>query len=239
MAARPSESENGHNIMVEIEGEWHALNEIPDQKSVVVLRERNKVLEAIDLKALVQDLQQTGKIIHIAYCGAAAELQYSENQIDNMIQLQRLGYDITKLCDKSALTVMIFKDASSTILTDLQSTYEYLLENMEEMAVHTFSSILHIADLMGNEAKELKEEFEKEEKKVIEIQQNTQKMKQGAAEEIEKLDKKRIELEAEKEQEFQLMKEHQEKEREAERRSRELEMQEDEAHYQILANYTH
>ena len=81
------------------------------------------MLEAIDLKALVQDLQQTGKIIHIAYCGAAAELQYSENQIDNMIQLQRLGYDITKLCDKSALTVMIFKDASSTILTDLQSTY--------------------------------------------------------------------------------------------------------------------
>ena len=46
---------------------------------------------------------------------------------------------------------------------------------------------------MQKAAKELKEEFEKEEVKVV---RSTQKAKQGAAEEIEKLGNKHIELEA-------------------------------------------
>ena len=226
MATKSSESELIREIEIEIEGEWHALDKIPDQKSAVVLREREKLLGAIDLKALVQDLGRIGRFIRIAYNGVgAAGPKYTENQI----QIQQLSYDITRLCDKSALTVEKFKKASSSILADLQSTYEYLLDNLEETAVHTFSSISNIADEMQKAAKELKEEFEKEEAKVITILESTERTKQGTAEEIDKQKKKRIELEAEKEQELQLIKEHQEKEQEAERRRRKLEMQEDKA----------
>ena len=211
---------------IEIEGEWHALDKIPDQKSAVVLREREKLLRAIGLKALVQDLGRIGGFICIAYNGAgAAGFKYTENQIE----IQRLGYDITKLCDKSALTVAKFKKASSIILNDLQSTYEYLLDNLEEMAVHTFSNISDIAEEMQKAAEDLREEFEKEEKKIIEILENTQKTRQGAAEEIKELSMKRSQLESEKKQELQLIKEHQEKEREAEASRRELELQEDRA----------
>ena len=155
----------------------------------------------------------------------AAGPQYTENQI----QIQRLGYDITILCDKSALTVAKFKKASSSILTDLQSTYEYLLDNLEEMAIDTLSAVSKLAGDMQKAALELKLEFEEEEKKVISTVEETQRTKKAAADEIEKKKKELIELEAEKQKELDLIKEHKQKEIEAEGRRRDLEQQEDKA----------
>ena len=45
---------------------------------------------------------------------------------NSKIKIQRLGYDVMKLCDKSAVTVPKFKRTSSTILTNLQTAYEYI-----------------------------------------------------------------------------------------------------------------
>lgn len=53
----------------------------------------------------------------------AAGPRYTELQIE----IQQLGFDITKLCDESALTVSKFKRASSTVLNELEATYGYLL----------------------------------------------------------------------------------------------------------------
>ena len=108
---------------VEIDGECYALDKIPSENSGVVKAEMEKLLGAIDLKALVSDLGRVGGFIRIAYNAVgAAGYQLTKEQI----KIQRLGYDITKLCDKSALTVAKFKKASSSILTVLQCTYGYL-----------------------------------------------------------------------------------------------------------------
>ena len=127
---------------VEIEGETYCLNEVPGENSAVVKAETDKLLEAIDLKALVDDLGHVGSLIQIAYNGMGAA---GPKFIDHHIEIQRLGYDVTKLCDKSALTVAKFKKASKIILTDLQSTYEDLLDNLEEMALETLSSVSRLA----------------------------------------------------------------------------------------------
>ncbi len=83
-----------------------------------------------------------GGFIRVAYNGVgAAGPRFTEVQIE----IQRIGYDVTKLCDKSALTVAKFKKASRTILTDLQATYEYLLDNLEEMAVETLTDVSKVA----------------------------------------------------------------------------------------------
>ncbi len=213
-------------LAVEIDEQLYALDKIPDEQSAVVLAEKSKLLGAVDLKTLVDDLGRVGGFIRIAYNAVGAA---GPKFTDQQIQIQRLGYDITKLCDKSALTVAKFKKASETILTDLQSTYGFLVDNMEELALDTLSSVSKLAGDMQKAALKLKEDFEAEEKKVIETLEDTQQSKALEASRIDDEKKKQIEMEEEKQEVLILMKEHQQKENEAERRRRNLEQQEDQA----------
>ena len=213
-------------VEIEIEGETYALDKIPSKDSGIVKAEREKLLGVIDLRALVSDLGRVGGFIRIAYNGVgAAGYQYTEEQIE----IQRLGYDITKLCDKSALTVAKFKKASSSIVTDLQCTYGYLLDNLEEMALETLSAISKLAGEMEKATMELHLEFVEEEKKVIVALEKTQQAKHIQATKVTEEQMKRIQLEEDMKREEVLMKEHQEKEREAEARRRDLQEQEDAA----------
>ena len=211
---------------IEIEGECYALDKIPSENSGVVKAETEKLLGAVDLRALVSDLGRVGGFIRIAYNGVGAAGHELTNE---QIEIQRLGYDITKLCDKSALTVAKFKKASSSILTDLQCTYGYLLDNLEEMALETLSAISKLAGEMEKAALELHHEFVAEEKKVVAALENTQRAKQIKASKIEEEKKKRIKLEEDIKNEKDRVKEHQEREREAEAKRRGLEEQEDRA----------
>ncbi len=118
---------------------------------LLVLAEKQRLLGAVDLETLVNDLGRVGGFIRIAYNGVgAAGSKFTAQQF----AIQQLGYDITKLCDKSALTVSRFKTASNSVLDDLQSTYD------------TLSSATKIAEDMKNAALELKVRFEAETKKV-------------------------------------------------------------------------
>ena len=219
-------------VEVEIEGECYALDKIPSENSGVVKAETEKLLGAIDLRALVSDLGRVGSFIRIAYNGVGAA---GHELTKEQIEIQRLGYDITKLCDKSALTVAKFKKASSSILTDLQCTYGYLLDNLEEMALETLSSVSRLAGEMEKAALELHHEFVAEEKKVIEALENTQHAKKIQASKVEEERKKRIKLEEDIKHEEQLIKEHQDKEDEAKARRHDLEQQEDKAISEIGA----
>ncbi len=141
------------NLVVEIDGESYSLTVVPAESSAVVAAEKDKLLGAVDLKTLVEDLGRVGG--RVAYNGiGAAGPRFTELQI----QIQRLGYDVTKLCDKSTLTVSKFKKASSIIPTDLQSTYKYLLDNLEEMAIETLTAISKVAGEMEKAALELHDE---------------------------------------------------------------------------------
>ena len=141
----------------EIYGEEYQLDTIPRGDSKVVLDEKEKPFGAIDLKTLVDDLGHAGAFICIVYNGiGAAGHRFTELQIE----IQRLGYDVTKLCDKFALTVSKFKKASATVLTDLQATYGFLLDNFEDMAVETLTNVSKIVGDMEKAAIELLKEFE-------------------------------------------------------------------------------
>ena len=213
-------------LEVEINGECYALDKIPSENSGAVKEETKKLLGAIDLRALVSDLGRVGGFIRVAYNAVGAAGHQLTNE---QIEIQRLGYDITKLCDKSALTVAKFKKASSSILTDLQCTYGYLLDNLEEMAIDTLSSVSKLAGEMEKAALELHHDFVAEEKKVIAALENTQQAKKIQADKVEEEKQRRIKLQEDIKIEEQLFEEHQKQEREAEARRRDLEQQEDQA----------
>lgn len=207
---------------VDVDGGSFSLSVLPGPETTVVKKERARLLGAIDLEALVDDLGRLGNCVRIAYHGVAG---YTELQI----KIQRIGYDVTKLCDKSAITVGQFKKASSTILQTLQSTYEYLLDNFEDMALDTLADITETAKGMAEAAHTLHVEFDKQSKVVIEALEDTQRTQGMEQQEKERLAKEREEMEVEHKKQIESQQALQEQERKTEILYREAEAKEDKA----------
>ena len=211
---------------IEIGGETYSLDVVPAAESRVVVEEKDKLLGAVDLKTLVDDLGRAGAFIRIAYNGAmAAGPRYTELQIE----IQQLGFDITKLCDESALTVSKFKRASSTVLNDLEATYGYLLLNKENLAIETLSSVSKLAGDMEKAALALHEKFTKQEEKVRATHKNAQTARGEAAIRIEEKEKEHQQLQIQLQHQQKLLEDAQRLEREAEAQRRQIETQENEA----------
>lgn len=139
---------------------------------------KEHLLGSLDLHSLVEDLGKLGNFIRVAYNGVAGHTEVQ-------IKVQRVGYKITKLADKSAVTVHKFKGASQSVLEELKGTYEYLLDGLEEMALETLSQLTSIAKDMAAAADELHNDFEKATNDVIDALEDTQKAK-GSEEERKK-----------------------------------------------------
>ena len=156
--------------LVEYEGEQYSLIKVPPETSGVVVAEKEYLFGELGLEALVDDLSRAGKFVRVAYNGVAGNTELQ-------IIVQEIGYDITKLCNKAAITVFKFSRASHSVVLDLQSTYEYLLDGLEEMAVDTLGAVSKLAGDMVKAAKELGEAFEKEEEKIEDVLKKTQTQK--------------------------------------------------------------
>ena len=213
-------------LIVKIDEEEYRMDVIPAAESKVVAVEKEKLLGAVDLATLVNDLGRVGAFIRIAYNGVgAAGPKFTELQIE----VQDLGYDITKLCDQSALTVSKFKKASATVLDDLQATYGYLLDNLEDLALETLSSVSKIAGDMAKAAIELHQEFKKEEEKVVSALKKTQIARGEQAQKIEEKKREHAKAEENLKHQKKLMEDAQKLEKEAEEQRQQMEMKEDEA----------
>ena len=141
---------------VEIDGETFDLGCIPKAESRMVQTAKDSILGLLDLQdfhSLVEDLGKLGSFIRVAYNSVAGHTELQ-------IKVQRVGYKITKLADKSAVTVHKFKAASQSVLEELKGTYQYLLDGQEEVALETLSQLTSIAKDMAKAADKLHNDFE-------------------------------------------------------------------------------
>ena len=176
---------------VEIDGETFDLVCIPKAESKMVQAAKTSLLGSLDLQSLVEDLGKLGSFIRVAYNGVAGCTEVQ-------IKVQRVGYQITKLADKSAVTVHKFKGASQSVLEELQGTYQYLLDGLEEMGLETLSQLSIIAKDMAKAAEELHDDFEQATTDVIDALEDTQREKGSEEERKKGLEEKRKEFEIEK-----------------------------------------
>lgn len=207
-----------------INDETHSLLKEPNESSALVLAEKQELLGTLDLKRLVEYIGHVGKFIQIAQNGVnAAGPQF----VDLQLQVQRIGYDITSLCDKSAVTIESFRDTAQTVTTRLVSIYRYLLDGFENVAVMSIKSLEGMAKEMAKAALELKEEFEKEKEKVISALESTSKKK--AEESIRKTEMKQEQekMEAKKQEHDKLVKKYYELAAEAKKERMKYEAEED------------
>lgn len=152
--------------IVKIGEESFSIVEIPSGGTAIVQAETDTILGNVDLPTLVRDLGRVGNFVRIAYNGVAG---YTELQIT----IRNIGYNVTKLCDKSSVTVSMFKQASRSIVGDLQGTYQFLLDGQEKMALVTLRSVADVAKNMSDAAKQLQTDFDKESKRVEEALNET------------------------------------------------------------------
>ena len=213
-------------LAVEMYGEEYRLDTLPAPESSAVTESKQHLLGSIDLMALMNDFGRLGSFIRIAYNGVgAAGPKFTEIQIE----IQDIGYRVTKLFDSSALTVSRFEIASKTVLNDLQSTYDYLLDNLEELALETLSSVSKIAEDMVKAAQKLHDEVLVEETRVEATLKNTQRAKGDQALLMQEKAREREELKLKAEQQQQHLKEAQELENQAKEKVLECEEREEEA----------
>lgn len=176
---------------IEIQGDTYSLVSVPSASTQLVKKEKENLLGSLDLASLVEDLGKLGNFIRVAYNGVAG---YTDIQI----KVQQVGYKITKLADKSAVTVHNFKSASQSILEELKGTYEFLLDGMEGMALETLSLLGSVAADMAKAAEELQKEFEQATNDVIEALEDTQKAKGTEEKRKKTLERERKEFESRK-----------------------------------------
>ena len=162
---------------------------IPDAKSNMVLNAKDLLPGSLDLQSLVDDLGKLVNFIRVAYNGVAGNTEVQ-------IKVQRVGYKIAMLADKSSITVHQFKSASQSVLQELKGTYQYLLDGLEEMALETLSMLTEEAAAMAMSADELHRDFEKATDDVRDALENTQKAKGAEEEEKKTREKERQEFES-------------------------------------------
>ena len=170
--------------------------EVPEASTALVKQQEEYLVASVDLEALVADLSRVGKFVRIAYNGVAG---YTELQI----KIRRISVNVSRLCDKSAITVGMFKQASGTVLVALRATYSFLVDGLEDMGMGTFRSSSKVAEEMKEAAQKLAEEFQEEAKRVEEALDDTIRTKHSE-EERKKLSEekaKRYEIERAKAEE--------------------------------------
>ena len=205
----------------------YSLTVLPGADTQIVLKEKARLLGAIDLEALVDDLGRLGNCVRIAYHGVAG---FTELQIE----IQRIGYDVSKLCDKSAVTVGKFKNASTTVLSSLKATYEFLLDSFEDMALDTLADVAETAKGMATAAEELRRDFDNQANDVIKALEKTQRTQDMEDKKKKKMEEERKQMEVETVKKEQMQKQAAEAQRNAELLARQADNKENEAVQTLL-----
>ena len=182
-------------LAITVDGEVYQLDTIPTSKQGMVVQARAAMLEELEMNTLASDLHLVGSFIRLSYNAVgAAGPKYTDVQIE----IQTLGFDITKLCDTSVLTTALFRSSARTILETLHSTYEFLFSGLEDVAADNFYSIKKVARDMQKAASELHSKFDSQASKTKAVLETVQKAKGQSAEESKRLEDQRKKTENER-----------------------------------------
>ena len=151
------------NLEVVLEGERHSLLSVPKTSSALVRKQRDTFSGKLDIEQFVEYMGHVGHFIKIAYNGVnAAGPRFTDLQID----IQKLGYDITRLCNESSVTIDRFQVTASTVSSRLESVYQFLLDGFEDAAIMSVTSLGELAQEMTEIACTLEKKFDEQGKKV-------------------------------------------------------------------------
>ena len=162
-------SDGAQATSVVLYGEEYSILSVPSESSKLVKLEKEELVGSniLSLKTLVTDLGRVGEFIKIAYNATLSAGISGDERIHQLhLQIRSLGSGITDLCGLSAVTVSNFRSTTRTILQELKSAYQYLLDGFEDMAVDCMENLSTLAHKMAKAAEKLQKEIKQQEENV-------------------------------------------------------------------------
>lgn len=140
-------------ITVEIDGETFELGAVPGAETKLVKRARASVLRNLDLDTLIESLERSADLLFLAYNGVSGfgELRAATNQLQD---------DLAVLCSQAELALQKFQRQTIGILENMSSTFEWLTQGEEDIALDYLASAALTADKMAEEAERLAKAFD-------------------------------------------------------------------------------
>lgn len=151
----PSPPTDFHSMsdLVTVEGESLSAARRPPSVSRVVQVACAQLLGELDLPQLVSSLASVGGHLHDAFLGTAAFH-------DLQMHVQRAGFSVARLGDRSAAELDAFRFTASSVLDNLETVYSLLVDGMEQVALATLRSTNSGSSELAENARKLSVDFE-------------------------------------------------------------------------------
>lgn len=172
--------------------ELYSIVELPKPTSKCVDGKIKDLLVEINLDQLVTSLGQLSGFIEVALTGTRGFSKL-------YISITTIGYSALKTTDRAALTIRKFRDASTTVSTNLKAAYAYLVSGREKIAISHIAATRNLATTMAKTANDLSDEFQSLSKTVQDAQINVMQERAGQEAAIEKAKADQEKYENEKE----------------------------------------
>lgn len=146
--------EKNHTILLESEGmsEEYNLKEIPSSTSILVTQEKVNILHQMDLKTVIQNLDNSVDLLNVAYHAV-----YGFNVGTQIWSLQKMLMDLN---DKGINVIDDFQRQSSAIIGELIGVFDWLTKGAEVMAIKKLERFASIASGMSKQAQNLASDYQ-------------------------------------------------------------------------------
>jgi hypothetical protein len=137
---------------VPVDGEALSAACRPPAVSRVVQAASAHLVGALDLPQLVTQLNAVGENLHEAYLGTAPFH-------DLQMKVQRAGFGLVALGDRSSVELDAFRHAAGKMLDDLECVHALLVDGLDDVALATLRATNDGSEKLAADARKLSDEF--------------------------------------------------------------------------------
>lgn len=172
---------NDRKLTVNVNGksETYDLSQPIPEKALVVTREKNEILHQMDLKSVIENLDNSVDLLDVSYHAV-----YGFPVQSKIFALQKTLMDLN---DQGILVISDFKGKAALIIQELAGIFKWLTKGCEPVAIGKLEKFAEYASGMSQQANELAESYQRMADNTSSVLQETMDISSDKYKEIDNL----------------------------------------------------